>query len=132
MRQDLNFGYLYYLNRFEQNQFSHSTICYHIEIEVTNFYATHSPGNKNFLQFVKNQFNDGDYCHILLFAKAVKSSLQKKDVKLLHTLWQYGLWRFQVGGTKLEIYLPKNQHTQRKLLNFEFWINGKLSKSAKI
>ena len=36
------------------------------------------------------------------------------------------------GGTKLERLLPKNQHTERKLLNFEFWINGKLSKSAKI
>ena len=36
------------------------------------------------------------------------------------------------GGTKLERVLPKNQHTQRKLLNFELGINGKLSKSAKI
>ena len=35
---------------------------------------------------------------------------------------------FSSGGTKLERFLPKNQHTQRKLLNFEFWINGKLSK----
>ena len=26
-------------------------------------------------------------------------------------LWQYGLWSFQTGGTKLEIFLPKNQHT---------------------
>ena len=43
-------------------------------------------------------------------------------------LWQYELWSFQTGGTKLERFLPKNQHTQRKLLNFEFWINGKLSK----
>jgi hypothetical protein len=24
---------------------------------------------------------------------------------------------------KLERFLYKNQHTQRKLLNFEFWIN---------
>ena len=32
------------------------------------------------------------------------------------------------GGTKLERFLHKNQHTQRKLLNFEFWINGELSK----
>ena len=47
-------------------------------------------------------------------------------------IWQYGLWSFQMGGTKLEIFLPKNQHTQMKLLNFEFWINGELSKSAKI
>ena len=47
-------------------------------------------------------------------------------------LWLYGFWSFQTGVTKLERFLPKNQHTQRKLLNFEFWIDGKLSKSAKI
>ena len=35
---------------------------------------------------------------------------------------------FSSDGTKLEIFLQKNQHTQRKLLNFEFWINGELSK----
>ena len=39
-------------------------------------------------------------------------------------LWQYGLWSFQTGGTKLEKILPKNQHTQRKFLNFENWTNG--------
>ena len=50
----------------------------------------------------------------------------------LHRIWQYGLWSFQAGGTRLERFLYKNQHTQRKLLNFEFWINGELSKSAKI
>ena len=27
-------------------------------------------------------------------------------------------------GTKLEMVLPKNQHAQRKLLNFENWVNG--------
>ena len=27
------------------------------------------------------------------------------------------------GGTKLERFLPKNQHIQRKLLNFENWVN---------
>ena len=36
---------------------------------------------------------------------------------------------FKRGGTKLERFLPKNQHTQRKLLNFEKWINGVLKKS---
>ena len=35
---------------------------------------------------------------------------------------EYGLWSFQMGGTKLERFLPKNQHPQRKLLNFENWI----------
>ena len=37
----------------------------------------------------------------------------------IYGLWQYGLWSFQAGGTKLERFLPKNQHTQSKLLNFE-------------
>ena len=39
-------------------------------------------------------------------------------------VWQYGLWSFQAGYTKLERFLHKNQHTQRKLLNFENWTNG--------
>ena len=43
-----------------------------------------------------------------------------------------GLTSFQAGCTKLERFLHKNQHTQKKLLNFEFWINSELSKSAKI
>ena len=36
------------------------------------------------------------------------------------------------GGPKLERFLPKNQHPKRKLLNFENWVNGKVSKSTKI
>ena len=39
------------------------------------------------------------------------------------TLWQYGLWSFQTGDTKLERFLHKNQHTQRIFLNFENWSN---------
>ena len=50
------------------------------------------------------------------------------DFNLRPRLWQYRLWSFQTGGTKLERFLHKNQHTQRKLLKFEFWINGELSK----
>ena len=33
-----------------------------------------------------------------------------------------------MGGTKLERFLPKNQHTERKFLNFENWVNGEVSK----
>ena len=47
-------------------------------------------------------------------------------------IWQYQLWSFQAGGTKLGRFLPKNQDTQRKFLNFENWGNGEVSKSAKI
>ena len=39
---------------------------------------------------------------------------------LYYPVWQYGLWSFQTGGTKLEKKLAKNQHTKRKFLNFEF------------
>ena len=39
---------------------------------------------------------------------------------------------FQERDTKLERFLPKNQHNQRKPLNFEFWINRELSKSGKV
>ena len=37
---------------------------------------------------------------------------------------------FKRGGSKLEKKLHKNQHTKRKLLNFEIWINGKVSKKG--
>ena len=39
-------------------------------------------------------------------------------------VWQYGLWSFQTGYTKLKRFLHKNQHAQRKLLNFENWTSG--------
>ena len=35
---------------------------------------------------------------------------------------------FSRGDTKLERFLPKHQHTQRKFMNFENWCNGELSK----
>ena len=34
-------------------------------------------------------------------------------------------------GAKLERFLPKNQHNQKKLSNFENWVSGELSKSQK-
>ena len=33
---------------------------------------------------------------------------------------------FSNGVTKSERFLPQNQHTQRKLLNFENWVNGEV------
>ena len=35
---------------------------------------------------------------------------------------------FLSRGKKLEKGFPKNQHTERKLLNFENWVNGEVSK----
>ena len=39
-----------------------------------------------------------------------------------------GVVEFSSWGTKLEQFLPTNQHTQRKLLNFENWVDGEVSK----
>ena len=36
------------------------------------------------------------------------------------------------GYNTRKIFLPKNQHTQRNLLNFENWCNGEVSKSLLI
>ena len=49
-----------------------------------------------------------------------------------HHYGNTGCGVFKRGGTRLERFLPKNQYTQRKLLNFEKWVNGEVSKSAKI
>ena len=45
--------------------------------------------------------------------------------KYHYEVWQYWLWSFQERDTKLDSYLAKNQHTQRKSLN---WNSGELSK----
>ena len=73
----------------------------------------------------------------IFFCFSLLTFINWKRIKLLFIsgilflwsiLWQYGVWSFQTGDAKLERFLHKNQHTKRKLLNFEFWINGELSK----
>jgi hypothetical protein len=49
--------------------------------------------------------------------------------KKIHLTLYYGITG-KSRDTKLERFLPKNQHTQ--LLNFENWCSGEVSKSAKI
>ena len=73
-------------------------------------------------------------CHILFSSASMQISKSnlffRPSIKKWYKLWQYGLWSFQAGASKLEIFLYKNQHTQKKWLNFEFWINGELSKGG--
>ena len=60
--------------------------------------------------------------------------MQSYIFQVLQTIGEYGntgCGVFKWGDRKLERFLPKNQDAQRKL-HFEFWINGALSKSAKI
>ena len=72
-------------------------------------------------------------CRSVLFLSAIHCTrvlfpIKRYGIRKQRPLWQYGLWSFQMGGTKLQRFLPKNQHTQRILLNFENWVNGEVSK----
>jgi hypothetical protein len=63
------------------------------------------------------------------------NATKSKNLKALKTLMSSIAIRvveISIGVYKIRKILPKNQHTKRKLLNFVFWINGELSKSAKI
>ena len=48
-----------------------------------------------------------------------------------YLIWQYGILSFQASDTKLERFFPKNQHTQRKFMNFENCCDGELPKIQK-
>ena len=48
-----------------------------------------------------------------------------------YRVWQYKLWSFQTGDTRLERFLPRNQHTQRKLLNLSFGLMASCQKVPK-
>ena len=67
-----------------------------------------SPGKKN--RFIKRPY------------KLQLSILYIK--KQGYRVWHYQLWSFKTRDTKFERFLHKNQHTKRKLLNFENWTNG--------
>ena len=58
---------------------------------------------------------DGNFC---------KSTLELLTLEATPLVWQYRLWSIQGRDTKLERFLHKNQHAQRKLLNFDNWTNG--------
>ena len=67
---------------------------------------------------VASSFSDQNSSHNVY---RILSPYWKKQTTSHYGNTGYGVFKF----------LPKNQQTQRKLLNFEFWINGELSKSAK-
>ena len=88
-------------------------------------------GNTKWASEVYQYFNHiiSSTCYITFAAQM--HNIYVTDRPPWRVLWQYRLWSFQTGYIKLEIFFPKNQHTQRKLLNFEIWISGEPSKSAK-
>ena len=80
----------------------------------------HSPICKKILMessYVKNVFCNFKYN--LNFLRGSRNGRLFLVSSVHFLLW---LSSFQEWGTK---YLPKNQHTQRKLLNFENWCSGR-------
>ena len=72
-------------------------------------------------------------CIVLPFSCTHLAFLRGKEEGLkLYVIAAWVVKFFQMGDTKLEIFLLKNQHTQRKVLNFENCVDGELSKSAQI
>ena len=71
------------------------------------------------------------YPRLTIFLLSMKSTKElfetKRTTLVYYVLWHYWLWSFNTRDTKLERFLHKNQHAQRKLLNFENWTNGSLS-----
>ena len=58
-----------------------------------------------------------------------KGPFDEIQMHMLYTMYDNtGCGVFKRGVQKLERFLPKNQHTQRKFLNFENWVNGEVSK----
>ena len=73
--------------------------------------------------------NHSTFQHILTEMSCIKSpSFGKLPTVIYHQ--DYGNTGCGVfkRGIQLENFLYKYQHTQRKLLNFEFWINAEQSK----
>ena len=115
MTKELNQGI-----KFKCNKKDCETIWRAAEVLHFHLYDTH-----------KTNENVCDICGKIFPYNVANLKRHKENTHFLkrdYQVWQYGLWSFQTGGTKLERFLPKNQHTQRKSLNFENWVNGEVSK----
>ena len=76
------------------------------------------------LKYIGQRSNSRSFSSIikLTTAPCVQLPLSTSCKKVIYLVWY----------RKLERFLPRNQHTQRKLLNFENPCNGEVSKSAKM
>ena len=76
-----------------------------------------------FLQRKKNLFN----IYVSFYRIAYVSTHSSLKCRIMLNM-AIRVVEFSSGGTILERFLPKNQHTRMKLLNFKNWVNGKLLK----
>ena len=113
---------------FEWNNFDYSWISIRVESGPTDF----TSNGHNVWGGIKNKAgsNQGSFYFKVFDCRPFQISTKQYYIVSIDLL-QHGLWSFQTGYIKLERFLPKNKHTQRKLSNFENWVSGEVSKSAK-
>ena len=115
--------------------FDYKNLIYFVPQKLDSHYVTRHQGQVKtiFLIWSSKKFRNSckyPLLHIegknavVYFQSMFYQSSWQITTNLTSALWKYGLWSFQTGGTKLERFLPKNQHTQRKFLNFENWTKG--------
>ena len=81
--------------------------------------------SKNQSIFPRSEFNHDkaekgqmyNYQMIMMKIFEVKPKYLNKSISEF-SLWQYGLWSFQAGGTKIERFLPKNKTYSREIIEF--------------
>ena len=76
------------------------------------------------------------HCNVPYFCGHKYTSWHKrcKSIDRIDIAYQYGntgCGVFNWGIQNQKDFWPENQHTQRKLLNFENWVNGEVSKVPK-
>ena len=71
-------------------------------------------------------------CHVRSDLNQLQGVWGKDYTGTTCLVWHYRLWSFKTRDTKLERFLHKNQHTQRKWLNFENWTNGEPQNMQKL
>ena len=116
---NLQFGTIYSNHDYF---YSMQLIFYYIRRKKNEFQCS-SIGVGNW-SFIKNIF--------LVFSSSSSIFFQKISSNRRTHYGNTGYGVSNSGNTQLESFLPKNQHTQRKLLNLENWYCGEVSKKAKI
>ena len=89
--------------------------------------------NAPFVEAADNFLSKRDAMDVAMIFQSEKELDQSLYFIVMHYkiryVTHYAMASFQTGDTNFERFLPKNQNTQRKLLDFENWCSRELSKN---
>ena len=102
----------------------------HNNENATLAFCTLEYGGIKYKMSVHENINQKTECDILVVDDVVVERFTKESCKNISYKKMIGLFtngEAYQRTSPLELFLQKKQHTQRKFLNFEYWINGELS-----